>query len=78
MDFTVLTIWGVFLVVLYLSVVQLRRDKRPAEDADRMAKLRRLRSTVAPLDEKYVERHGERIFVDKLVAKRLTAKKPTA
>ena len=47
------------------------RRNRAATRQVRLEKLKKLRSLVEPFNEDEVDRYGERVFIDKLVAKRL-------
>lgn len=71
-DFPILLVWTCFVVAAWLAVVQLCRDRTQLRFK---LKFQRLHDAVAPFAEGDVERHGNRVFVDKLVAKRLVAKR---
>jgi len=68
LDLPVILAWVVFLIAVWIAIGQLRRefwrDRRP----------RRLGTKESPFADEDIERRGNRIFVDKLVAKRLAAK----
>lgn len=68
LDLPVILAWVVFLIAVWIAIGQLRRefwhDRRP----------RRLGTKELPFADEDIERRGNRIFVDKLVAKRLAAK----